>query len=112
METDKKFYFIIYQSGCEGRLAVSGRDRFLRERAFLDRLVGRTSKQSTFHRPVPDPVYFDSSDDYMCVDLDRRIVASQDYYPLEDEQFDAYLNFRRQMDDEFGRPKLRDNKDR
>jgi hypothetical protein len=79
MEDDEEFCFTIYHMPVHFEAPVRGRERFLRERAFLDDLVapkvGRHKKQ----RPVPDPP--------------RTSM-------LDDDELDAYSTFRHRMDAE------------
>ena len=79
MVTREKFIFTIYKSPVVITMAVNGKARFLREQAFLDQFLGR----------------FTSS-------CDGKPEPGENFYVLEEEQFVAYLDFRRQMRVEFG----------
>jgi hypothetical protein len=73
MSDHAKFIFTIFHEPVEIRMSVRGKARFLRERAFLDDLVGR------------------------CAPDDRGLDPERDYYVLDDAQMDAYLSFRQRM---------------
>jgi hypothetical protein len=77
MRDHRKFEFTIDHNGVHFTAPVRGEKRFLRERAFLDDLVGRTTGGERRVRPVPHP--------------------STDFYMLNDEQLDAYSAFRREI---------------
>lgn len=59
---------------------VRGRERFLRERKFLDNLVAPKIGRHKVERPVPDP--------------------STDFHTLDDDELEAYSAFRHRMDAE------------
>jgi hypothetical protein len=88
MSDDERFDFtILLPSQVQAKAPVRGRERFLRERAFLDDLTGMYRGYGPAReRPVPDP--------------------SGDFYMLDDQQRDAYSAFRHQMDREYGRPEF------
>ena len=65
--------FELYHEGVVVRTRVRGKKRYLLERAFLDALVGLNRPPDS--RPEPRP----------------------EFYPLNDEQMDAYFAFRRQQ---------------
>jgi len=72
---DHEYIIQIYHGPVEIGFPVPGKDRFLKEIAFLDKLAGWPS--SGFGRFVPDSV--------------------DGYYVLNDEQFDQYLSFRKTL---------------
>jgi hypothetical protein len=88
MNDDQRFDFtILLPSGVHMQAPVRGRERFLRERAFLDDLTARWIEGPLGREPrVPDP--------------------SLDHYLLDDQQLEAYSAFRHQMDREYGRPEF------
>lgn len=82
-QRDDALYFTIYRDGVHFRAPVRERERFLRERAFLDDLVAPNIGRHRQERPVPD--------------------RTTDFYMLDDDELDAYLDFRRQLDAEMNR---------
>ena len=74
--TDDREYLIqIYHRPAEIGFPIPGRERFLKEIAFLDALTGWLSSSPG-----------------------RFVPASVDgYYVLDDEQFDQYLAFRKKL---------------
>jgi hypothetical protein len=83
MSDEEEFILEIYHNGVVSRAPVRGKKRFLLERSFLDdihdQIFGGTRDKT---RPIGDP--------------------SRDFFEVNDEQFDAYLAFRQQMQREFG----------
>jgi hypothetical protein len=75
---DREYVIQIYHSPVEIGFPVPGKDRFLKEIAFLDELAGWPSSGSG--RFVPDSV--------------------DGYYVLDDEQFGQYLSFRKNLSTE------------
>ena len=75
---DREYAIQIYHMPAEIIFPVPGKDRFLKEIAFLDELSGWPSSGSG--RFVPDSV--------------------DGYYVLDDEQYIKYLDFRKQLNDE------------
>lgn len=73
MEDEKEFVIRIYHEPVEMEAPVRGKDRYLREIAFLKELTGWFS-------PNPN--------------------ESPSVFPLDDAQFDAYCEFRRKLIDE------------
>jgi len=67
----------IYHNGVVMHAPIRGKSRFLAERSFLDKLVGYKFPDNSPPRPVPDP--------------------QTDYYQLNDEQIEAYSEFRKQF---------------
>lgn len=63
----------IYCNGLAGGFPCRGEEEYLEDRDFLDKLTGR--EYHNYERPVPDP--------------------TQDTYVLDDQQYDAYLDFRK-----------------
>lgn len=70
MEEADEFIILIYHHGCEIVLPVHGSDRYSREKSFLNELIG----------------WYDSEPG-----------TSPEIYPLDDVQFDAYLDFRKTL---------------
>lgn len=83
MGDDEEFYFTIYHSPVHFQAMVRGRERFLREREFLDDLVAPKVGRNKKARPIPD--------------------LPTDFYMLDDDEIEAYSTFRHQMDAESGR---------
>ena len=82
-DDEEEFILKIYHKGVVGRAPVRGRKRFLLERSFLDDIMDQEfggTRDKT--RPIGDP--------------------SQDFFEVNDEQFEAYLTFRQRMKREFG----------
>lgn len=73
MVDTSKLLMNIYHNGVVGGFLCRGQDTYLEDRDFLDNLTGR--EYHNYERPVPDP--------------------TQDTYVLDDQQFDAYLDFRK-----------------
>jgi hypothetical protein len=71
---EQEFEILIYHNGVEIDAPVRGRGRYLDEKKFLNELTGVTYPPESMPRPIPDP--------------------TQDFYMLNDEQFEAYLAFR------------------
>ena len=69
------YSIMIYHNGVHWDVPLQGKQRFLRERAFLDELVGHP--RASRPRPVPDP--------------------PTDVYMLDDAQLDSYIAFRKRM---------------
>jgi hypothetical protein len=67
----------IYCKGLAGGFPCRGQEEYLEDRDFLDKLTGR--EYHSYERPVPDP--------------------SQDTYVLDDQQYDACLDFRKSRRD-------------
>ena len=74
MEDDEEFVILIYHEPVEMEAPVRGKERYLREIAFLKELTGWFS-------PNPD--------------------ESPTVFPLDDAQFDAYSDFRRNLNEEY-----------
>jgi hypothetical protein len=77
MQEEEEFEIEIYHHGVHFRSPIRGRERYLREKAFLDELTGNWYSPGQLPRPVPDP--------------------SQDFYMLDDEQLEAYSKFRKRL---------------
>jgi hypothetical protein len=77
MDDDQEYEFAIYNEGVHFIAPVRGRNRFLLEREFLNRLVGRRYRADVPLPPIPDP--------------------SQDYYQLNHQQLEAYSAFRKKF---------------
>ncbi len=71
---DQEFKILIYHNGVQIDATVRGRRRYLEEKKFLNELTGLTYPSESTPRPIPDP--------------------TQDFYMLNDGQFEAYLAFR------------------
>ncbi len=80
MADDEELYFTIYHMPVRFRAPVRGRERFLRERRFLDDLVAPKVGRHKSDRPVPDP--------------------ATDFYMLDDDELEAYSAFRHRLDAE------------
>ena len=63
----------IYHQGVVFTIPARDREQYLKERAFLDRLVGNRTAPGAPPRPVPDP--------------------SSDFYMLDETQLEAYAAF-------------------
>lgn len=70
MQEGDEFIILIYHNGCEIGMPVHGNDRYSREKSFLNELIG----------------WYDSEPG-----------TSLEIYPLDDQQFDAYLDFRKML---------------
>ena len=77
MQDDQEFEFMIRHNGVHFMAPVTGRDMYLKERAFLDDLVAPQYGPRRSSRPVPDP--------------------TMDYYELDDAQLEAYSAFRKSV---------------
>ena len=77
-QDDREYIIQIYHSPVEIGFPVLGKDCFLKEIAFLDKLAGRPS--SGYGKFVPDTV--------------------DGYYVLDDEQYGQYLSFRKNLSTE------------
>ena len=75
---NEEFEFEIYHNGVRFKAPVKGKERFLRERAFLDNLVGAYFAPHLLPRPVPDP--------------------SGDFYMLDVQQLETYSAFRKKQE--------------
>jgi len=73
MRDHRKFHFTIICKAADFTVSVRGEKRFLKERAFLDELVGQHKNP----RPVPD--------------------SGTEFYCLNDEQVRTYSAFRREQ---------------
>lgn len=68
-----EFVISIYCNGLAGGFLCRGQQAYLEDRDFLDKLTGR--EYHNYERPVPDP--------------------DHDTWVLDDQQYDAYLDFRK-----------------
>jgi hypothetical protein len=83
MSEEAELILEIYHKGAVIGMPVRGKKRFLLERSFLDDIMDQEfggTRDKT--RPIGD--------------------RSQEFFEVNDEQFDAYLTFRQQMKCEFG----------
>ena len=76
MDEQTKFIIQVYRNGAVTKVAIRGRRRYLKEKAFLAELTGDTTYEA-LKRPVPDP--------------------PGDFYMLEDDQINKYSAFRKQL---------------
>lgn len=74
MPDQTKYVFKFYHDGVSFTAKVRGKDRYLREKAFLDQLTGQFPGPESASRPIPDP--------------------ATDCYLLDDQQLAAYSAFR------------------
>ena len=77
MNDRTKYLIGIYHDGVHFDARVRGKERYLKEKTFLDDLVGRRYRPGLPPRPIPDP--------------------PTDFYILNDEQLEAYSAFRKQL---------------
>lgn len=77
-QPDQEFIIWIYHDAVQMEAPIQGVERYLKEKAFLNKLVGRYYHESLLPRPIPDP--------------------RGDFYMLDNEQFEAYCAFRRAID--------------
>jgi hypothetical protein len=85
MREHTKFVIDVYHDGVVIPFHMRGKDRYLKEKAFLEQLTGLDFAPELLPRPIPDP--------------------TSDMYIMNDEQLDLYLGFRRSLDGKS--PKLR-----
>jgi hypothetical protein len=77
MEDDTDYVIEIYHNGVHFEAPIHGKDRYLKEKEFLNQLTGLWHAPEMLPRPVPDPPW--------------------DTYMLNDEQLAAYSKFRREL---------------
>lgn len=80
MQDDTEYVIWIYHNGVQMEAPVRGKDRYLREKVFLNEITGQFYAAELLPRPIPDP--------------------TGDFYMLNDEQLDAYSAFRKRLDKE------------
>ena len=73
MANTREFIMKIYHTGALMGLPCFGQEAYLEDRDFLDKLTDR--EYHNIERPVPDP--------------------DHDTWVLDDQQYDAYLDFRK-----------------
>ena len=78
MLDDTEYTITIYHHGVHFEAPIRGKERYLKEKAFLDDLTGQFYAPELLPRPVPDP--------------------SGDWFMLDDEQLNAYSAFRHELD--------------
>ena len=78
MEDQQRFVIEVYHNGVCFKAPVQGRDRYLKEKAFLAELTGDTTYEAS-NRPVPDP--------------------PGDFYMLDDEQLGEYSAYRKLLEE-------------
>lgn len=76
-QDDHRFVIKIYHNGCVIGMPTEEQDRYVKEKRFLDELTGMWYSQDILPRPIPDPEF--------------------DFYMLDDDQFDDYLEFRKSL---------------
>lgn len=69
----KKYAITIYHEGAHWQVQVRGQQRYLREKAFLEELVGHAPPRRA--PPIPDP--------------------PTDFYMLDNAQLDSYIAYRK-----------------
>lgn len=82
MNDDRTYIIHIYHDGVQFESPVRGQKRYLKEKAFLNKLTKQYYAPELLPRPIPDP--------------------PGDFYALNDEQLAAYSSFRRNLEKEVG----------
>jgi len=76
-QDDKEYVITIYHNGVHFEAPMTGKERYLKEKAFLNELTGQFYAPRLLPRPVPDP--------------------TGDWYMLNEEQLNAYSAFRKRL---------------
>lgn len=80
MKNEREYVIYIYHNGVQFESPVRGQERYIKEKAFLDKVTNQHYAAELLPRPIPDP--------------------SGDFYALDDEQLAAYSSFRRNFEKE------------
>lgn len=80
MQDGPEYVILIYHDGVQFESPVRGEERYLKEKAFLNKLTKQYYAPELLPRPVPD--------------------TPGDFYALNDEQLAAYSSFRRNLEKE------------